>query len=222
MSALRRVALGFPLAWSHRRGYSFSSLERPGEGRYFIEWDPGSGVYGEDFTDAPRDARGVLLSGPSRSYHPIRIAQFALHRFGVWHDTSDASARKDVLDQAAWLRDRQEDGARAGLYRFEFPWTKYGAGTGWSSAMAQGEAISVLLRAHRLDRHAGYADAAVRAGAFGARMTGGGFGGCVIALVPIDRVEVVGEAVRRAVCDAGFGRPVITRTRASAGAGLCG
>ncbi|SPM38731.1 Galactokinase [Mycobacterium numidiamassiliense] len=63
------------------------------------------------------------------------------------------------------------------------------------------------------------ADTAVRAGALGARMTGGGFGGCVIALVPIDRVEVVGEAVRRAVGRAGFERPVITRTYAAAGAG---
>jgi galactokinase len=66
------------------------------------------------------------------------------------------------------------------------------------------------------------ADSAVRAGALGARMTGGGFGGCVIALVPADRADVVGDAVRREVCDAGFERPVITRTRAAAGAGPCG
>jgi len=65
------------------------------------------------------------------------------------------------------------------------------------------------------------ADAATRAGALGARMTGGGFGGCVIALVPTDRTEMVGEAVRRAVRDAGFERPVITRTHAAAGAGPC-
>ena len=66
------------------------------------------------------------------------------------------------------------------------------------------------------------ADTAVGAGALGARMTGGGFGGCVIALVPTDRADVIGEAVRRAVCDAGFEQPVIARTRADAGAGLCG
>lgn len=66
------------------------------------------------------------------------------------------------------------------------------------------------------------ADSAVRAGALGARMTGGGFGGCVIALVSTDRVEAVGEEVRRAVSDAGFELPVITRTHAAAGAALCG
>ncbi len=64
------------------------------------------------------------------------------------------------------------------------------------------------------------ADTAVREGALGARMTGGGFGGCVIALVPLDRADAVGGAVQRAAVDAGYERPVVTRTRAAAGAGI--
>jgi galactokinase len=66
------------------------------------------------------------------------------------------------------------------------------------------------------------ADTAVRAGAFGARMTGGGFGGCVIALVPDSRADAVTEALRRTMASAGHPRPVITRTHAAAGAGQCG
>jgi galactokinase len=60
------------------------------------------------------------------------------------------------------------------------------------------------------------AEAAVGAGALGARMTGGGFGGCVIALAPADRVEAVSAAVGLA----GHPEPVITRTHAARGAGV--
>ena len=49
-------------------------------------------------------------------------------------------------------------------------------------------------------------------------MTGGGFGGCVIALVPAERVEVVSQAVRLAVREAGYDEPVITPTYAAGGA----
>ncbi|MGX9788922.1 galactokinase [Mycobacterium sp. MMS18-G62] len=62
------------------------------------------------------------------------------------------------------------------------------------------------------------ADTAVRSGALGARMTGGGFGGCVIALVPDERVGEVADAVRRAVADAGYNQPTIARTQAGQGA----
>ncbi len=65
------------------------------------------------------------------------------------------------------------------------------------------------------------ADTAVAAGALGARMTGGGFGGCVIALVPLDRAEAVATAVRSATSEAGFREPAIGRTRAAAGAAPC-
>lgn len=62
-------------------------------------------------------------------------------------------------------------------------------------------------------------DAAVGAGALGARMTGGGFGGCVIALVRAEQVEMVTEAVRRAVQGAGYEEPAISCTHAGPGAG---
>jgi galactokinase len=61
-------------------------------------------------------------------------------------------------------------------------------------------------------------DTALEAGAAGARMTGGGFGGCVIALVPAMAVGRVAEAVRHTVSVAGYPEPTIRRTRAARGA----
>jgi galactokinase len=63
------------------------------------------------------------------------------------------------------------------------------------------------------------AETAACAGALGARMTGGGFGGCVIALAPAARTRGVEHAVRRAMRGAGYQQPVITRTYAARGAG---
>jgi galactokinase len=53
----------------------------------------------------------------------------------------------------------------------------------------------------------------VDAGAYGARMTGGGFGGCVIALLDDDTVDRAVEAVRTAYADVGFRapRPMVVR-----------
>jgi galactokinase len=61
-------------------------------------------------------------------------------------------------------------------------------------------------------------DTALASGAFGARMTGGGFGGCTIALVPRDRVESVGEGISRAFNELGFTAPAHFATTPAQGA----
>lgn len=57
-----------------------------------------------------------------------------------------------------------------------------------------------------------------RAGAWGARMTGGGFGGSAIAMLPCSGVEVLAEGVRQAFADHGWTTPGVWRVRASSGA----
>lgn len=61
-------------------------------------------------------------------------------------------------------------------------------------------------------------ETALTVGALGARMTGGGFGGCVLALVRADRVDDVAAAVRAAFASAGLGEPATFLARPSAGA----
>jgi galactokinase len=62
-------------------------------------------------------------------------------------------------------------------------------------------------------------EVALAAGALGARMTGGGFGGSVITLIEEERVPALTEAVTDAFAAADYQRPRISRVTPSAGAG---
>jgi galactokinase len=61
-------------------------------------------------------------------------------------------------------------------------------------------------------------DTLIAAGALGARMTGGGFGGCVIGLLPADGVDHGFAAVRQAYAEHGFREPAAFPAHPSAGA----
>jgi galactokinase len=61
-------------------------------------------------------------------------------------------------------------------------------------------------------------DAALAAGALGARMTGGGFGGCIIALVEAAAADPVLAAIEKAFADHGFTTPTSLAAAPSPGA----
>jgi len=61
-------------------------------------------------------------------------------------------------------------------------------------------------------------ESAVAAGAVAARMTGAGFGGSALALVPLDTAEAVGLAVAEAFTAAGFGAPAVFPVAVTGGA----
>jgi len=143
--ALQRM---FPLRWERRRTFRLPTgapLEP-----YPIEWSAGPPPEGEGWEAQAFDAAGVLLI--DGRYNPVDIAQFALTCFQRRPQT--------FLKQADFLRDAQRlDGG----YPYEIALPPYGAASGWLSAMAQGEAASVLLRAFWTTDDRRYADAALRA-----------------------------------------------------------
>ncbi|BDD81525.1 galactokinase [Tsukamurella pulmonis] len=62
------------------------------------------------------------------------------------------------------------------------------------------------------------AETAVALGAYGARMTGGGFGGTVIALAPVDAARSIVEELPARVAGAGHPTPTVTSVRPGRGA----
>ena len=62
-------------------------------------------------------------------------------------------------------------------------------------------------------------EVALANGALGARMTGGGFGGCVLALASLDDVDTIAEAVTREFARSGRDAPATFVARPAAGAG---
>jgi len=89
---------------------------------------------------------------------------------------------------------------------------------------AVGPLLSASHRSLRVDFEVSCAEldlaveTALAEGALGARMIGGGFGGCVIALVGAAQAPSVAEAVRRAFAGAGFLAPVVFAATPAAGA----
>jgi galactokinase len=61
-------------------------------------------------------------------------------------------------------------------------------------------------------------DTALAAGALGARMTGGGFGGCIIALVEASATTTVLDAIEKAFAEHSFTAPSSLDATPSAGA----
>jgi glycosyltransferase involved in cell wall biosynthesis len=110
------------------------------------------------------DDAGVPLHVNPRGYHPTIIAQCALVQWNQYLTSHCQSYRDIFLMQAQWFVEneiRLVEGASGWPITLPHP-DVYGEGT-WLSAVTQGLAISVLLRAYQLTREKSFLDLAHRA-----------------------------------------------------------
>jgi hypothetical protein len=142
----------------------------------------GRGRYPLDLSRVGRQFRPgadgvVVIPGPDGRdyYNPVSACLYALANHTQAHR---AAGRPDghlaaFLGQACHLRLSQDT---SGGWRYPIPVARYGLAPGWYSAMAQGLAVSVMLRAYDITAEQPYLDAAHAAKTLMLRPLGSG--GC--------------------------------------------
>lgn len=98
-------------------------------------------------------------------YNPIAIAQFGLGNYNLWCDTGNAQRYDQFIRAANWLVHNlamNNDGIYVWMHNFDFEYYKT-LKAPWYSGLAQGQGISLLLRAAKATGDAKYTDAAEKA-----------------------------------------------------------
>ena len=107
------------------------------------------------------DYRGAI----GLQYNPISVAQWGLGNFNLFTRTRDDSRRRKFLQAADWLADQLEQnpqGVWVWNHRFDWEYREL-LKSPWYSGLAQGQGISLLLRAHVHSGDDAYRQAAQRA-----------------------------------------------------------
>jgi hypothetical protein len=110
-------------------------------------------------------------------YNPIAIAQYGLGNYNLFRRTADPERRKKFLLAADWLCSHLENNAHGlAVWHHHFDWEyRETLKAPWYSALAQGQGISLLVRAYKESGDARYLRAAESAlESFYVPMAGGG------------------------------------------------
>jgi heparosan-N-sulfate-glucuronate 5-epimerase len=98
-------------------------------------------------------------------YNPIAIAQYGLGNFNFYATTGDSTRRQKFLAASHWMRNHlQKNPHGLWVWMHDFDWEyRDTLKAPWYSGLAQGQGISLLLRAHRETGDSSYLEAANRA-----------------------------------------------------------
>jgi glycosyltransferase involved in cell wall biosynthesis len=101
--------------------------------------------------DCTLDTAGVPYPANQTGYDPATVTHYALASWNEYLTTGAENHRKAFLKQAYWLIDHESPiGDDAGGWPISLPRPYYHSGSPWLSALVQGSALSVLLRAYQL------------------------------------------------------------------------
>ena len=117
----------------------------------------------------PFDPRGVPMldyrGQIGLQYNPIAVAQYGLGNYNLFSQTGKLQRREKFLIASDWLMANLEKNPHSiWVWNHHFDWEyRDTLKAPWYSGLAQGQGVSLLLRAHRETGNTIYADAAQRA-----------------------------------------------------------
>jgi hypothetical protein len=132
-------------------------------GEYYMNFDK-KADYPGDYDDAGvplLDYHGQI----GKQYNPIAIAQWGLGNYNLFHSNGDKARQQKFLKASDWLCDHLERN-RCGVWvwHHQFDWEyRDTLKRPWYSGLAQGQGISLLIRAHHQTRQPEYLYAAQKA-----------------------------------------------------------
>lgn len=101
------------------------------------------------------DEYGIVIA--DEQYNPVTISQYALANYNYYASTREERYKEEFLKHADWLAANQVVTDKGfGVWYYNFNCTGYQCHAPWISAMAQGQAISVLTRAYSLTKDESY------------------------------------------------------------------
>ena len=153
---------------------SMSNVDSSDLGEYYLNlrrmvthyhlWPPMTSLDKNGVTRSDFSRRG--LNDIGIRYQPIGVAQYALGNFALYLDTGVNDYKSAFFAQVNWLMDNMKiTSAGTAVWEFDYNFLprQYDLTLPWISSMAQGQIISVLLRANRLTKDQNYLDAAENA-----------------------------------------------------------
>lgn len=98
-------------------------------------------------------------------YNPIAVAQYGLGNYNLYYRTQQHARKDKVLNAADWLVSNLEQTSHGvWVWNHKFDWEyRTPLRAPWYSGLAQGQGISLLVRAHSVTKDQRYVDAAARA-----------------------------------------------------------
>lgn len=107
------------------------------------------------------DYRGAL----GKQYNPIAVAQYGLGNYNLYIRTGDPTRKTKFLNVAGWLVSSQrQNQAGQWMWMHNFDWDyRDTLQAPWYSGLAQGQGISLLLRAHSETGESSFMESARRA-----------------------------------------------------------